>query len=515
MDLPEALLTIDLLRGQIEMLERLLGERDAKIRALETEMQLKRHDIARLRKQLHGDRSERVAPEELTLPGVDLAPSNDTATPPEPEKKQRVREHERTTKRRSPLTLDPACVTDKHVYVTPEQTACACCGAAMTSIGEETRVCVERVPACFVRTITHRLKFACGACKQGGVHIAQPEDYSVLGPTPPGPSLAADIAVMHYADHLPFHRIAGILRREGLTIDRGALSRIAGRVAEALRIVVASMERELLASDDVLGIDGTHVKILASPHCKRRQIYVVHGRGHVVFRALERDRADDVLEGFKGFLGVVECDAASTHTGSLSVSFGLRLALCNAHCRRKFHEARETDRARADRALRFFQHVAQHERRWKALDVTSRQRERDAVLRPIVERFRAWLIEDRPRLGPRTPMAGAFEYALSHWEGLTRFLDDGRIPWTNNESERLLRHLLVGRKAWVFRGSFEGAERGCVLWSLTMSCRLHGLDPRRYLLDTLEALRVTPHRRVHELTPREYAKRHAVIATAS
>lgn len=497
------------------MLERLLGERDERVRELTLALQLKAYEAERFRQQLYGDRSERVAPEALTLPGLDLTPSNDTATPSEPERKRRVREHERTTKRRSPLALDPACVTDKHVYVTPEQTACGCCGAAMTSIGEETRVCVERVPACYVRTFTHRLKFACGACKQGGVRIAQPEDYSVLGPTPVGPSLAVDIAVMHYADHLPFNRIAGILRREGLTIDRGALSRIAGRVAEALRVVLSSMEREMLASDDVLGIDGTHVKILASPHCKRRQIYVVHGRGHVVFRALERERADDVLEGFEGFLGVIECDAAKTHTGSLSVSFGLRLALCNAHCRRKFHEARETDRERADHALRFFQQVAQHERRWKALDATARQRERHTVLRPIVERFHAWLIEERPKLWPRTPMAGAFDYALAHWEGLTRFLDDGRIPWTNNESERLLRHLVVGRKGWVFRGSFKGAERGCVLWSLTMSCRLHGLDPRRYLLDTLEALRVTPLKRVHELTPREYAKRQSSLAQAS
>lgn len=212
---------------------------------------------------------------------------------------------------------------------------------------------------------------------------------------------------------------------------------------------------------------------------------------------------------------MVECDAARTHTGSLSVSFGLRLALCNAHSRRKFHEARETDRERADHALRFFQQVAQHERRWKALDATARQRERHAVLRPIVERFHAWLVEERPKLWPRTPMAGAFDYAISHWEGLTRFLLDGRIPWTNNESERHLRHLVVGRKAWVFRGSFEGAERGCVLWSLTMSCRLHGLDPRRYLLDTLEALRVTPLKRVHELTPREYARRQKALAKVS
>lgn len=104
-------------------------------------------------------------------------------------------------------------------------------------------------------------------------------------------------------------------------------------------------------------------------------------------------------------------------------------------------------------------------------------------------------------------MAQAFDSALAHWEGLTRFLHDGRVPWTNSESARLLRHVVVGRKAWVFRGSFEGAERGCVLWSLMMSCRLHGIDPRRYLLDTFAALGDTPRSRAIELTPKAYAER--------
>ncbi len=62
----------------------------------------------------------------------------------------------------------------------------------------------------------------------------------------------------------------------------------------------------------------------------------------------------------------------------------------------------------------------------------------------------------------------------------------------------------------MYRGSFEGAELGCVLWSLMMSCRLHGIDPRQYLLDTLAALSAlsdTPTSRVLELTPKAYAER--------
>lgn len=61
----------------------------------------------------------------------------------------------------------------------------------------------------------------------------------------------------------------------------------------------------------------------------------------------------------------------------------------------------------------------------------------------------------------------------------------------------------------------KGVQRGCVLWSLTMSCRRHGLDPRRYLLDTVEALHTTHHGELGALTPRAYAERAKALASAA
>ncbi|MDO9020872.1 MAG: IS66 family transposase [Deltaproteobacteria bacterium] len=513
----EAIVIVALLQGHIAAQEVLLAARDATIRDLRVELERKAFELARLQKIVFGDRRERVDPEALVLPGVDLAPSNDT-TPEEPVAKRRVKAHERdvvSRRRRARLALDPACVTEKHVYLDPERTTCACCGEALAVIGEERREVTEREPARYLRIVTHRRKMACAGCKQGGVQIAPAEEPPATGAGGVGASLAVDIAVMHYADHLPFHRMAGIFLREGLTIDRSTLARVAARVSDALRPVVDRMERELLGSDAVLGIDGTGVKILARPHCARRTVYVRHGAGHVVYRALRAADAPSVLEGMEGLGGVVVGDAATVHTGTVAASMRIDLALCNAHARRGFYDARGTDRARADVALAFYREVAIEERRTAAMDPLARRGERERVLGPHFERFHAWLVEERPKLGPRSPMAEAFDYALRHWKGLTRFLQDGRVPWTNNESERLLRHLVVGRKAWIFRGTFGGARRGCVLWSLTMSCRLHGLDPRRYLLDTLEALRTTSHGGLGALTPRAYAERMKALANAA
>ena len=510
MELAEALHTIDLLRGHIEALEVQLTGRDATIQQLSNELILLRFELDRQLRARFGDSSERVTSQELALPGVDLSVRNDNAAaePAEPPLAEQEKKKKGSRRKRRPrLQVDPACVTMKHVTLKPESIGCRCCGEDMVVIGEETSSVTERIPARYEQTITHRPKYACNRCRQGGVVIAPAPEPLVTGAGGVGVSLAADIAVMHYADHLPFHRLAGIFLREGLHIDRSTLGRVAQRVALALRRLVEAMRKELLRGDGVVGIDGTHMKVFAKKRCQRRTVYVLHGGGHVVFIALKSANAVAIFEGFEDFRGVVECDAATVHLGEHSQKLGLLVALCNAHGRRNFFDARGTDTPRANHALAFFQVVAQAEREWRDLDDAKRQRQREEILAPRFKEFHAWLAAERPSLVPRSPMAQAFDYALSHWAGLTHFLRDGRVPWTNNTSERLLRHIVVGRKAWVYRGSFEGAELGCVLWSLMMSCRLHGIDPRQYLLDTLAALSDTPTSRVQELTPKAYAER--------
>lgn len=498
---------VALLEGQVKALYLLVDERNATIDALRHELTLKDFEITRLKRMLFGQRRERFDTKTAWLPGLLPTAQNDApaAQPPAPEKPAKERKPRKTARPR--LDTDPAKVPERHVTQKPAQTRCDCCGGALVQIGEERHERIECKPQVLERVITHRPRMACNRCKGGGVVVAPKDDPPITGAGPVGLSLAVDISVQHYADHLPFHRIATRYARDGLFIDRATLSRVAGRAADALQLVVGAMEAELLSSDAVMGIDGTGIKILAPGRCRRRAAYVLHGRGHVVYRMLQAEDANTVLEGFGAFRGVVISDAAKVHTGKVGAAMGLDVALCNAHARRHFFDARETDPAHAEYALSFYATVAQCEQQWSTLDPAARQAARQRELVPRFEAFRGWLQDSLGKVSARSPMAGALGYALRHHEGLTRFLSDGRVPWTNNESERLLRHVVVGRKAWVFRGTFEGAVRGCVLWSLMMSCRLHGIDPRQYLIDTLNALATTPKRLVGALTPAQYAAR--------
>jgi len=87
-------------------------------------------------------------------------------------------------------------------------------------------------------------------------------------------------------------------------------------------------------------------------------------------------------------------------------------------------------------------------------------------------------------------------------DALRRLLDDGRLPMTNNASERALRSIAVGRKAWLFFGSDDHAQAVANLFSLIASCQLHRLDPQTYLAEIFRVLPYWPGDRYLELAPK-------------
>src|SRR5260370_21288789 len=81
--------------------------------------------------------------------------------------------------------------------------------------------------------------------------------------------------------------------------------------------------------------------------------------------------------------------------------------------------------------------------------------------------------------------AAAIHYALSLWNAMVRYLDDGRIEIDNSAAERALRGLAVGRRNYLFAGSDRGGERAAVFYTLIGSAKLNGLDPEAYLQHVL------------------------------
>jgi len=104
-------------------------------------------------------------------------------------------------------------------------------------------------------------------------------------------------------------------------------------------------------------------------------------------------------------------------------------------------------------------------------------------------------------------LAVAIRYALSRWDGLTLFIDDGRIELDNNIVERSIRPIALTRKNALFAGSDGGAQHWAIIASLIETCKINDVDPLGYLTDVIiRILNGHPNSVIDQLLPWAYRK---------
>lgn len=106
-------------------------------------------------------------------------------------------------------------------------------------------------------------------------------------------------------------------------------------------------------------------------------------------------------------------------------------------------------------------------------DIRGRSAEERRIIRqqksrPLADTFEQWLRAKLGLISQKGKLAEAIRYALARWEGLTRFIDDGRIELDNNTVERSIRPIALNRKNGLFAGSDGGAEHWATIASLNL-----------------------------------------------
>jgi hypothetical protein len=124
---------------------------------------------------------------------------------------------------------------------------------------------------------------------------------------------------------------------------------------------------------------------------------------------------------------------------------------------------------------------------------------------PKLREFADWLDAQAILVLPKSPMAQAINYVRNHWRALLRFTEHGFLNIDNNASERAMRPAALGRKNFLFAGSDEGGRTTAVLYTLTQSCRRHGIDPFAYLQDVLRRLPLGEFQQLADLFPNRWA----------
>ena len=364
--------------------------------------------------------------------------------------------------------------------------ACPCCGDDRVRIGQEVSEQLEYVPAS-VYVLEHvRGKYACRRC-EGEVVVAdkptQPIEKGLAGP-----GLLAATIVNKYSDHLPLYRQEKIFKRHGVKISRSTTCGWMRDCAALVKPLVDLMSRRVKQSK-VIHTDDTPVPVQDPSRDKTRtgRFWVYVGdkdHPYTVYDYTPTRSRDGPLRWLGGFQGYLQADAYSGYDVLYRDGDVVEVG-CWAHSRRYFFDARLSDPARSHTAMARISRLYDVERQAKSLDATDRVvlRQQQSVV--LLEQLRSWLDDQHVEVLPKSPMGQAIGYALSNWQALTRYTQDGDLSIDNNVSERALRPVAIGRKNWLFAGSDAGGKTAAILMSLIRSCERHDVEPLAYLRHVL------------------------------
>jgi hypothetical protein len=291
--------------------------------------------------------------------------------------------------------------------------------------------------------------------------------------------------------------------------------------------VIAAARAEATANAFCIATDATGVAVQpvrsgdkARQSCRRGHFFVhIADRDHIFFEYTPKETSAAVRAMFKGYSGYIQADAKSVYDvlyrdpdekppdGDDDDAGRCLEVACWAHCRRRYWEAALAKSVVAREGLVRISRIFELDATWRGKPPAEIKRLRDTHLRPHAEAFFAWAALEYEKVrNQRGLLRSALGYAVRQRDALLRFLDDGRLILDNNRSERELRRIAVGRKAWLFCGSDDHAESAGHIFSLIASARLHKLDPEAYLRDLFRVLAHWPRDRYLELAPKYWAE---------
>lgn len=418
---------------------------------------------------------------------------------------------EKKTPKRTPL---PPHLPRHDVPHEPLDTSCSC-GQPMQRFGEDVAERLDYQPGVFSVERHVRGKWACRCCEK---IVQAPVPAHVIDKGIPTAGLLAHLLVAKFLDHLPLYRQEAIFERAGHLIARSTLSQWVGECGAQLQPLVRALADEL-RRHVVLHADETPVAMLKPKHLrdgKTHKAYIwsycttsANPTKAVVFEFSEGRSGENVREFLKldtpqAWQGTLVTDGFSGYTACFDK--GVTSAQCMAHARRKFNDLWANHGSEVGRkALRYHQCLFRIERKIEDLPSAERRRIRLRKSRRVLAVFHRWLLAQRQSVPTGSATMKAIDYSLKRWTQLTRFVDDGDVPISNNWVENHIRPIAIGRANWLFAGSLRAGKRAAAIMSLLHSARINGHEPYAYFKDVLERLPTHPASRIEELLPHRWS----------
>ena len=503
-----------------EMLDKQSGQLEKMLQRITDLEQI----LLNMQRMRFGRKSEQIKPEGIEQ--LSFLSEEDIPLASEQEEETiEVTSHTRKKKRtQEEIIASLPVIQHEHMLAEEDQVCPRCGNQNMEYIGKDLVYSeYERVPAHVERHDYYSYKYACRECEGGtgkcdtcedaGTEkcktcVDRPKTVVIMAKIPKelitplikGSKASASIMAQAYDDKfeqgIPWYRQEKEWERLGFPISRQTMTNWALRIDKDYFLpVVNYMLNTAKNESSVLHCDESHVKCLPEKtdtgNLKKCQMWVVRTgeeeKKQIVvfnFRSTRKAKeATDILDGYDRYF------VSDGYPGYNDLGKGATRCGCWGHTRRYFYDSVPGHNMKLEstgrEGVRFCDKLFRIEKECEALSPEEKHKIRNEKSKKVIEEFYAWVETVQPT---NSNLKDALAYAMNQKEYLTRFLEDPRIPISNNPAENAIRPFVVGRKNWLFCNSVDGANATANAYSIVETAKANNLDVKKYLYYILKEL---------------------------
>lgn len=341
-----------------------------------------------------------------------------------------------------------------------------------------------------------------------GVYASKTDEHMVKADHPKAllhgslvsPSLGAAIINGKYVNAVPLYRLEQEFQRYGLQITRQNMANWCIRLAEEYLSILYDHLHEELYFYHVIQADETPVLVNHDGRGAGSKSWMwVYRSGHlyqdrqiVLYEYQQTRNASHPREFLKGYDGICVTDGYQVYHTLEKELEELTIAGCWVHCRRRFDEALKLipkpsqKESNAFLLMKQIQAIYREEGKLNDLSSDERLKQRQAVIKPLVDAFFAYL--KTINVSKKDKFGDAVRYARNQEKYLRVFLTDGDVPIDNNASERAIRGFCIGKKNWQMIDTIHGAKSSAIIYSIVETAKANNLKPFDYVQHLLEEI---------------------------
>jgi hypothetical protein len=193
------------------------------------------------------------------------------------------------------------------------------------------------------------------------------------------------------------------------------------------------------------------------------------------------EHARQLLSGYENYL------ISDAYAGYEKVA-GIKRALCWSHVKRYYAESipldnsgKEITGSKGAEGRAYCDLLFKIEKEISSLTPEKKAKKRQERSKPVLDAFWTWVEKTSALFTTNEKLITALNYSLNQRKYLETFLEDGRIPISNNACENAIRPFATGRRAWLFADTPKGAAASAIVYTIVETAKANNLNVYRYL----------------------------------